>query len=229
MKLHDFFWDSPALDPYRKNAKSGTLLFEQGFPATSFLIITRGIIELVAKKNDRFSVINYLGAGNMLGEKALFDPSVFARVFGARALGDVSYLEFNQTAIKDLRQKAPDLLIEILEATLRISHERIHRMNLLVQKFRSSHPTERFLQLLLHFCVYHGHPCSEGQAIIVNFETINYYLDINSYQLEEMLDGLLKTNLLIKKTDSVFVIPNEEKFRESIPKLKEEIVPIDFI
>ena len=229
MKLHDFFWDSPALDPYRKNVKSGEFLFEQGFPGTSFLIITRGIVELVAKKNDQLSVINYLGAGNMLGEKALFDPSVFARVFGAIALGDVSYLEFNQTAIKDLHKNSPTLLIEILEATLRIANERINRMNLLVQKFRSAHPTERFLQLLLHFSTYHGQPCSEGKAIVVNFETINYYLDINSFQLEEMLEGLIKTKFLIRKTDTVFVIPNEEKLKENIPKLKEEIVPLDFV
>jgi CRP-like cAMP-binding protein len=150
-------------------------------------------------------------------------------VFGARALGDVSYLEFNQTAIKDLHKNSPTLLIEILEATLRIANERINRMNLLVQKFRSAHPTERFLQLLLHFSTYHGQPCSEGKAIVVNFETINYYLDINSFQLEEMLEGLIKTKFLIRKTDTVFVIPNEEKLKENIPKLKEEIVPLDFV
>jgi len=228
VKLHDFFWDSPTLDAYRKKANSGVVLFDQGFPATSLLIITHGIVELISKKNGQVSVINYLGAGNMLGERALVDSSVYARVFGARALGEVSYLELDQAAIKDLHKNSPVLLIEILEATLRIANERINRMNRLVQKFRSTHPTERFIHLILYFADYHSQLFPEGKAIVLSFETVNYYLDINSYQMKEMLERLLKKKLLIRKTDTVFVIPNEEALKEKIPKLKKEIVPLDF-
>lgn len=229
MNLHDFFWDSPALDSFRKQAKQGDFLFEQGFPGSSFFILTKGIVELVSQKNGKLAVVNYLGAGNMLGEQALVESKLFPRIFGARALGPVSYLEFNQTAIKQLHENSPTLLIEILEAALRISSERLNRMNRLVQNIRSAHPSERFLHLLLHFTAHHGQPCAEGKAIVLNFETVNYYLDINSFQLEEMLDQLLKTNLVIKKTDTVFVVRNEKALQDMIPKLKEEMVPLDFL
>ncbi|MFM8269589.1 MAG: Crp/Fnr family transcriptional regulator [Pseudomonadota bacterium] len=229
MKLHDFFWDSPALDLFRKKAKSGKFLFEQGFPASSFIILTQGMVELVSSKNGQSIVVNYLGAGNVLGEQALVESNVFPRAFGARALGEVSYLEFEQKAIKQLHESSPQLVIEMLEATLRISNERIHRMNRLVQTIRLAHPSERFLYLLLHFSAYHGQPCQEGKAIVLNFETVNYYLDINSYQMEEMLDQLLNMNLIIKKSDTVFVIRDERELQRLIPKLKEELVPLDFL
>jgi len=229
MKLYDFFWDSPHLDPYRKKAKSGAFLFEQGFPASSFIILTQGLVELVAKRNGALSVVNYLGAGNILGEKSLVEDKIYARVFGARALGEVSYLEFNQATIKQMHETSPKLLIDILEATLRISTERLNRMNRLVQNLRSAHAGERFLYLLMYFTTHHGQPVAEGKAIVLNFETVNYYLDINSFQMEEMIDSLIQKNLLVKKTETVFVVRNEKAILDMIPKLKEEMVPLDFL
>lgn len=229
MKLHDFFWDSPGLDPYRKKCTSGVFLFEQGFPASSFIILTHGMVELVAKREGKLLVVNYLGAGNILGEKALVENKVYSRVFGARALGDVSYLEFNQAAIKQMHESSPQLLIDILEATLRISAERLNRMNRLVQNLRSANAGERFLYLLAYFTAHHGQPVSEGKAIVLNFETVNYYLDINSFQMEEMVDSLIQKKLLIRKTNTVFVVRNEKALQDMIPKLKEEMIPVDFI
>jgi len=229
MKIHDFFWENPSLDAYRKTVQKGEYLFRQGFPASSFLIITHGMVELVSQKKEQLCVVNYLGAGNMLGEQALVENKVYARVYGARALGAVTYLEFDQAAIQKLHVSEPKLLIDILEATLRISTERLNRMNRLVSNLRSAHPTERFLHLLLYFSVHHGQPVPEGKMVVLNFETVNYYLDITSYQMEELINDLVVRNVLLKKAETVFVVRNEKNLQDMIPKLKEEITPLTFI
>ncbi|NDG26913.1 MAG: hypothetical protein EB120_07045, partial [Proteobacteria bacterium] len=64
--MHDFFWETPELNCFRKEAKGGDFLFQQGFPANSFIIIVKGIVALVAKKNNQTCTVNYLGSGNVL-------------------------------------------------------------------------------------------------------------------------------------------------------------------
>lgn len=229
MKMHDYFWEIPALDTFRKQAHGGDFLFQQGFPANSLIIIVRGMVELVAKKDNQLCSVNYLGAGNVLGEQALVDEKVYARVFGARALGEVSYVELTKANIDELRKNSPKLLIDILEATLRISTERLNRMNRLLAQLRSANPTERFLYLLLHFAAHHGQTVEEGKEVVLNFDTVNFYLDISSYQMEEILADLCARKTLHKKADNVYVIKNEKSLLDQIPKLKEEINPLSFI
>ena len=65
--------------------------------------------------------------------------------------------------------------------------------------------------------------------VVLNFETVNYYLDITSYQMEELINDLVVRNVLLKKAETVFVVKNEKNLQDMIPKLKEEITPLTFI
>lgn len=229
IELQEHFWENPALEPFRKEAQSGQFLFKQGFPASSLIVLTHGVVELVSSKDNELLVVNYLGAGNVLGEKSLVDQKLFPRFFGARAAGDVSYLEFNQNEIKKLRENSPQLLVEILEATLKITIERLSRTNRLVADLRSAKPTDRFLHLVLYFANYHGQRVAEGKEIVLNSETVGYYLDMNSFQMEQIIQDLIKKDILLQRTDTVFVVKNEDHLKKMIPRLRSELVQMDFI
>lgn len=229
MKQEGLIWNTTSLEPFKKKAQAGALLFEQGFPAQSFFILTEGMIELIAKKNDIYTPVHYLGAGNMLGEQLLVENKVGLRVFGARSLGPLTYLEFKRDDLKTLRQNNPHLFSQIIEAALRISTQRIHRMNRLLVNMRSLNLTERFLKLLLYFSSHHGRVTPEGKAVVLHFDTVNFYIQINSVQFEALIEDLLANKILSKLKDSVYLIKNEKALLDQIPQISQEIGTLNFV
>jgi len=229
MPHRDLFWDSPALDPFRKKASAGAFLFEQSFPANSFIILTQGVVELVAKKNGVYAPVHYVGPGSMLGEQILVEEKVAPRVFGARALNNISYLEINKEDIQKLHQNNPSLFGQIVEGALRISTQRINRMNRLLLNMRSLNPTERFLNLLLYFSSHHGQQTAEGKLVVLHFDTVNFYIQINSMQFDSLIEELVNHKVVSKVQDSVYLIRNEKALQDQVPQLSQEIGTLNFI
>lgn len=229
MKQEALILNASSLDPFRKKAQPGALLFEQGFPAQSFFILTEGMVELIAKKNNVYTPVHYLGTGNMLGEQLLVEDKVGPRVFGARTLTPLSYMEFKKEDLKNLRQNDPHLFSQIIEAALRISTQRIHRMNRLLVNMRSLNLTERFLKLLIYFSSHHGRVTPEGKAVVLHFDTVNFYIQINSLQFESLIEDLLANKTLSKLKDSVYLIKNEKALSDQIPQISQEIGTLNFV
>lgn len=229
MKLYDLFWDSPDLDPFRKRAKAKQILFEQGFPAQSFFILTQGMIELITKKNNSPVPVHFLGAGNMLGEHILVQDHLASRIFGARALGDITYLEFSKEQVRELRKEKPVLFSQIVEAALKISSERLNRMNRLLLNMRSLNPTERFLNLLLYFSAHHGQVNPEGKQVVLQFETVNFYIQINSAQYEALIEDLIQHRIIKRVSETVYLLKNEKALQDKVPQLSKEIGILSFV
>lgn len=221
--------DASELAPCRKLAGPKTLLFEQGFPAQSLFILLQGSVELIAKKNGVYTPIHYLGAGNLLGEQLLVDHQLGPRVFGARTLTELQYIELNKDGIQKVSQENPRLFTELLSVALRISNLRIHKMNRLLLNMRSLNLTERFLNLLLYFSAHHGQMTPEGKLVVLHFETISFYIGINSHQFESLLEDLIGHGVVAKKKEGVYLIKNEKALQEQVPKLAQEIATLNFI
>jgi len=229
MKQEALIWNTSSLDPFRKKVQPGALLFDQGFPAQSFFILTEGMVELIAKKNDVYTPVHYLGAGNMLGEQLLVEDKIGPRVFGARSLSPLTYLEFKKEEIKLLHRNDPTLFSQIVEAALKITTQRINRLNRLLVNMRSLNPTERFLNLLLYFSSYHGRVTSEGKAVVLHFDTVNFYIQINSVQFESLIEDLISHRVLSRLKDSVYLIRDEKVLRDQVPQISQEVGTLNFI
>jgi hypothetical protein len=118
---------------------------------------------------------------------------------------------------------------ELLMVALRVSGQRIHRMNRLLLNMRTLNLTERFLNLLLYFSVHHGRVTEEGKLVVLNFDTVSFYIGINSVQFESLLEDLISHGVLHKKKEGVYLIKNEKALQDQVPKLAQEIGTLNFI
>lgn len=229
MSFQQFIWDSPSLDEFRRKAQAGNLLFEQGSPAQSLFILIQGAVELIAKKNGVYAPVHYLGPGNLLGEQLLVERQLGPRSFGARALTSLNYLELNRQDIHLIQKNNLPLFNELLMVALRVSNLRINRMNRLLLNMRSVNLTERFLNLLLYFSVHHGQVTEEGKLVILNFDTVSFYIGINSVQFESLIEDLVSHGVLQRKKEGIYLIKNEKALFDQVPKIAQEIGTLDFV
>lgn len=229
MNVFQALKESSDLASYRKLSGPKTLLFEQGFPAHSLFVLLEGSVELLAKKNGVYTPVHYLGAGNLLGEQLLVDHQLGPRVFGARTLTELRYIELTRNEIQKISQENLQLYTDLLSVALRISNLRIHRMNRLLLNMRSLNLTERFLNLLLYFSAHHGQITPEGKLVVLHFDTISFYIGINSHQFESLLEDLIGHGVIAKKKEGVYLIKNEKALQDQVPKLAQEIATLNFI
>jgi CRP/FNR family transcriptional regulator, cyclic AMP receptor protein len=115
-----------------RQAEPGEVLFREGEPGGSMLIVSEGtLVATVKRKDGGQEEINRMGQGELIGEMAFLDPA--PRSATVRAVTKVAYYTLDDDGLATLRRQAPTAAAALIWATLRDVTRRLRRMDRLIQ------------------------------------------------------------------------------------------------
>ncbi|MEZ4296357.1 MAG: cyclic nucleotide-binding domain-containing protein [Polyangiaceae bacterium] len=122
-----------------RTASAGEVLFREGEPADSMMIVGEGTLTAVVRRKDGGEEeINRMGPGELIGEMAFLDPA--PRSATVRAVTPASFYELDDDGLATLRRRAPTAAAALVWATLRDVTRRLRRMDRLIQHELSRRP-----------------------------------------------------------------------------------------
>jgi CRP-like cAMP-binding protein len=219
MKLVDFYWDHPALQPYRKTIPHKQYLFKQGDPATTMYIILQGLVELQTVFEGKATPIGVVEAGQFLGEKAVLRDKPHERVFSAIAKTELKIVEIKWEDFAKIYLEDTAVITDMLKHMFKIAAERLDKSNQLIRILRSSNNIERVVRYLLYFAHHYGVAGKNGTEFTLKLGTLHYYIDMDQSQIADCLQELVVNNLLTRISEDAYCIPDEKAILEFIGKL----------
>ncbi len=229
MKTVQYQWDHPHLAKYRKVIPPGSYLFRQGDLGSTMYIIAKGIIQLMAVRDDAELVVAYAQAGEFLGEKAIVSDQPHKRFFTAIAKSEVQYLELDLAALAVIEGRNPDLFKDIFKEMFLLAARRLDQANYLNRVLRSSKNTTRLLNLILHFAICTGRKQPHGWEVSLTVDRIRYFIDMSQFEVEECLKALIGKKLLVPQGEDFYLIPNEQALLAAVPLLKDSMPNLEAI
>lgn len=222
-------FDRPELKPYQRKYKAGDTLFKQGDNGNTLFVITQGVVQLTAIRDEQELHISSLEPGHVLGEKAILGVRPHKRFFGAKAKTDVRALEFSADDFEKIQNLAPQLAIEILNRVCRVSVDRLDRIDHLIKVLRPADNIDRLVYMIIHFCHFEGQKTAEGTKVHLPIDTIRYYMSMSPFEIEQCLAELHKSNIFVSLSNSDFLLKDQAGLIASVPQLKENIPTITAI
>jgi len=219
-------WDLPQLRKFVRRFEPGDHLFRQGTPGNTFFLVIHGTVRLTAERDGQELMVSLLEAGEVLGEKCLFQEKARKRFFGAVAETAVTAAELLGTDLQTIEREAPTLATQILKRVCQVSIDRLDRINHMVKVLRSSNNVERLVYLLVHFAYFGGREVANGDRFFLPLETIRYYISMSPFEIEECLAELQRRDILIGDGPSAYVLTDSKALIGSIAALKDALPDI---
>lgn len=197
----------------------GQFLFQQGQMGQTMFIILDGRIDLLSERDGEEHIILALGSGEFMGEKALISDASYQRSFGARAAVTTTAVEIGMKDIEMIRKTNPAGMVDILSRVFQLAITRLDKMNSLVRTLRSSHNTERCVELILYFSKTNGKPNSTGKReFSLSEESIHYHIDMESSAILTTLATFIQAGALEKVGENRYCILDEGKLTTTATK-----------
>jgi CRP/FNR family cyclic AMP-dependent transcriptional regulator len=115
-----------------RQCAAGTLLFREGEPGQSMMIVAAGTLVATVRRSDgEEQEINRMGPCETIGEMAFLDPA--PRSATVRAVTEAAYYELDDDGLATLRRRAPTAAAALVWATLRDVTRRLRRIDRLIQ------------------------------------------------------------------------------------------------
>lgn len=144
-----------------RTLKPGQVLFQQGDPGDAFYVILEGAVKITVTSEDSSLTVALLGAGDHLGEMALFDN--FPRSAKAEATCQTTVLALSRTQFVELLRTNKELPLKLLQTLA----SRLRETN--AELVRGNHLSlyRRLARKLLHLTLRHGKEETGGVRVDV--------------------------------------------------------------
>ena len=113
---------APFLDRMDKlSFPEGEVIFEEGDDASEMYIIVKGEVRATRKHNGSNEVLNFIGEGEIFGERALFlEESRFATI---TPISEVTVLKIDRTTFNEIIDKSPQIKEDLSNKIKEYDHE----------------------------------------------------------------------------------------------------------
>jgi CRP-like cAMP-binding protein len=214
------FINVPEVAIFVRRYAPGQSLFQQGQMAKSAFFILEGMVELVAAGSEADFREALLGPGQFLGEKALLSAAPYLRRFGAVAKEPTRALELGAADLERLQRAAPQLVVELLRSVLRVTAERLDRMNFLVNALSSMEMADRFIALVHYYSRTLGRAEEGGIEVELNPDALARYLGSDPAVVMKWLDRLVQNGVIQRRKEQKYLIPNQAELEEFVRRFK---------
>lgn len=223
MKTTDATFDLPELAKFSKEFRARDFLFRQGEPASSLIIVTRGLVDLIVEQKGEHRLVSVVEAGQFLGEKALVRKAPFKRTFSAKAQTDIKVLELSSASIEEIERNHPAVLITMMKRMFYTATLRLDRSNFLIHCLRDSDNVKRLIHLIVFFARAYGQRKTNGIELPLLVDGVRYYIDMEVPQIETALNELCLKRLLVPTSPGQYLLPDEAALLEFAAKLSERM------
>jgi CRP-like cAMP-binding protein len=212
------FDSDPILSKLVRTANAGDFLFKQGEKSNTMYLIMEGSVVLMLNGVHAQRRVGTVGAGEMVGEKAILEDAPYKHTYSAVALTNVVMLELDKQSIKVIQKRMPDFTLKVLRRVT----ERLDEANELVSILQLKNEVERLTQYLLFFCHYHCKKGSRGVQISMSVDEIHEAINLDKTFIEASIKVLVAQKILVA-TDGGFLISDENALTSFLPTLKERL------
>jgi len=209
----------PILKRLIKPIDRGDYLFRQGQMGQTMFIILQGTVELVGEREGKEHIAGVYGPGHFLGEKAIVREAPYQRYLSARAQTDSVVLELGINEMNTVFKEAPAVMGQLVRRSFDVAIHRLDQANLMIHLLRSSDNYERLLQYLIYFCHSSGKKTSEGLEVVIEPESIYYYIDMPVEEIKACMESLVRAKLIIHQKSGSYVIRDENAILQYLPTL----------
>ena len=208
----------PILSKLVRTANSGDFLFKQGEKSNTMYLIIEGSVVLMLNTSHVQRRVGTVGAGEMVGEKAILEDSPYKHTYSAVALTNVTMLELDKGSIKVIQKRMPDFTLKVLRRVT----ERLDEANELIGILQLKNNVEKLTEYLLFFVHYHCQKGTHGVQISMTLDEIHDALNLDKEFIETGLKVLVAQKILVK-TEEGFLISDENTLISFLPALKERL------
>lgn len=206
------------LKRFVRSLSSGELLFEMGEMGNTMFIIIQGTMEMLEERGTDSVVVNVVGPGEVIGEKAILSESPYKRGYTARAKSEVTLLEFESKSIRLIEAVIPNFTHRILQ----MAASRLDRANHLIRVLRSLDPVERIIKCIQFLASQHGVKTSEGVEVNITIHDIYNVIYVEKQTIEFCLNQLTNKKIL-RKTKSGFLLTDANAMDQYASELRERV------
>ena len=210
--------DDPIIKKLVVEVPQGESLFKQGDRGNTLFILAGGTVALYQKTLERVRLVDFIGPGEILGEKALFQVDTYNRSLTAKARTEVLAIEFTAASLKGLINKLPNFSNQVL----RLVTERLDRTNRLVGILQLRHDHEKIVQYLIHFSKTFGTRVQKGTEILLSQSELSDVLNMEKGTVENALQPLIDKKLILQNGDKL-ILSDERDLVSFLPHLAELI------
>jgi CRP/FNR family transcriptional regulator, cyclic AMP receptor protein len=208
--------DDTLLKRYLVELSAGDYLFRQNEKGNTLFVILEGRFQLSHRIHSTERLVGMLGAGEVVGEKAMLNEGPHRRGCSAIAMTEASVLEFGGDDLKALQKSWPDFTSKLLALVIR----RLDKSNVLVSVLQVQDPTDRIVEYLLYLHHFFGTKEKNGVRVVATPADIAAGANVELDHVEKCLEHLLKKNILKRSPDG-YLIHDEQAMVEYLPVLKE--------
>lgn len=198
--------------------EGGQYIFHQGDRALTMYIIIAGEVELRHRTGSSERQVEVLGAGEIMGEKAVIAETPYKRAFSALARETTSLLEFDTSHFKAIQAKLPVFSHHILRMVI----ERLERANQLLGILQLKNANERLIQYLLFLYRTSSHRTANGVALTITLERMEELLNLDREFLRDCLEHLTSAKVLLPYRDG-YLVSDENALIAFLPELKDRV------
>ena len=204
MKYFHAFLTLPSVARSLFVLEKGEVLFEQGETAESAFLLLEGKMKLTGEGDDWVYNEPLLGAGEVIGERALTIDGAYQRRFGCEAVTRCHVMEISRKTFLVWNKECPALLSEVVFFMVAGFLRRQDSANHLIGALRPTDALARVMSVL----GYWSRPQNEGsQGATPNEFSLNvlfHYLDIEKLALTEIMQHLASVGVLEFKGKETF-------------------------
>jgi CRP/FNR family transcriptional regulator len=197
---------------HRKYSK-GQVIFFEGDMSDKLYIINKGSAKTYTyTKEGKEQILYILSEGDFIGDLSLLKKDKYD--FNAEALDDTNVCILSKDDFDRVIKENPSITLNILEYV----HDRILRLERLVQTLSTKDVEARIAGLLLSFVKEFGHDSKEGIVIElpINREEMANYIGVTRETISRKLASLQDENIIELVGNKKIVIKDMELLEEMI-------------
>lgn len=196
--------------PFVKSYAPDTFLFRQGESGKTMFFILTGTVRLIATREGNTHVAAVVGAGQCLGEKAIVYDHPHNRIYSAQTITQTKVLELSLAEFTKIQKRAPELMIDILKASLKLASDRLERGNHLAGILRTANHKHAVAELIIHYSRVAALQPKPGSAFYLNVDSIHHHIEMNRQEIHALLEQLIKSNLLVRVDQDLYTLTDEK-------------------
>jgi len=214
--IHPELLNDAALKKLLRVYPENACLFKQGDKGNTMFIIIEGHVQLTQKTMSTVRMVDVVGPGEMLGEKAILSDQPYKRGLTAIAKSEVALLEFDQKNLQVIQTRMPNFIIMLL----RMVTQRLDRANEIVNILQLHDSAEKIAQYLMFFARLNGTKVAQGVQFRLTTAQIHSNLNVPDTYIKEFIDVMVKNGVLLIKGED-FVLTDDQKLIGCLTLVKE--------
>jgi len=211
--------DDPSVSKLVHFYTQGEYLFRQDTMGNTMFLILEGAVLLFHTQHNVERLVEIIGAGEVLGEKAIINEKPYRRTFTAQAKAAVVAIEFDIKSVKLIQSKIPDFAMKMVK----MLSGRLDQSNHMVFILQSTDPVDRVIKYLIHFSRHHSNKVPQGMDLSLTAAEIQHAVNLDGERVEIILNELLDQKVLAFKRGA-YTIVNEEALLDQATSLRERTV-----